>query len=102
MGMRMNDSEGNIQHSTSNIERPMEGRCAAESSRGKALCPRRALRKKGPRQAFFCFDDCGNPQYYRAIKSTDMNFWRDICPVLSFPKGIRPGMVSMVPAGSVQ
>jgi hypothetical protein len=50
---------------------------------------------KGPRRAFFCFDDCGNPQYYRAIKSIVMNIWQDISPILSFPKGIRLEMVSM-------
>lgn len=48
------------------------------------------------------FDHCIKPQYYGAIKSTDMKAWQDISPVLTFPKGIRHGTVSIVPASIVE
>jgi hypothetical protein len=51
---------------------------------------------------YIYFDHYGNPQYYGAIKSTDLKTWQDISPDLSFPKGIRHGTVLTVPESVVQ
>ena len=51
---------------------------------------------------YIYFDHYGNPQYYGAIKSTDMKTWQDISSALSFPKGIRHGTVLTVPESVVQ
>ncbi len=51
---------------------------------------------------YIYFDHYGNPQYYGAIKSTDMKTWQDISAAVSFPKGIRHGTVLTVPDSVVQ
>ncbi len=52
-------------------------------------------------ECYIYFDHYGDPKYYGAIKSTDMKSWQ-ISAAVSFPKGIRHGTVSVVPASVVQ
>jgi hypothetical protein len=51
---------------------------------------------------YIYFDHYGDPKYYGAIKSTDMKTWQDISATVTFPKGIRHGTASPVPASVVQ
>lgn len=51
---------------------------------------------------YIYFDHYTKPQYYGAIKSTDMKAWQDISPALTFPKGIRHGTVSPVPESIIE
>ncbi|HLP76092.1 MAG TPA: glycoside hydrolase family 43 protein [Candidatus Paceibacterota bacterium] len=47
------------------------------------------------------FDHYGNPQYYGAMKSADLEHWQDISTRVSLPKGIRHGTVLKVPESIV-
>ena len=51
---------------------------------------------------YIYFDHYGNPKYYGAVKSPDLEHWQDISPQVSFPKGIRHGTALKVPASVVQ
>jgi len=44
---------------------------------------------------YIYFDHYGKPQYYGAVKSTDLEHWQDV--QVSFPKGARHGTVLKVP-----
>jgi beta-xylosidase len=46
---------------------------------------------------YIYFDHYGRPQYYGAVKSTDLEQWQDISPQVTFPRGIRHGTVLKVP-----
>jgi len=51
---------------------------------------------------FIYFDHYTKPQYYGAIKSTDLKTWQDISSAVTFPKGIRHGTVLTVPESIVE
>ncbi|MDR3377890.1 MAG: glycoside hydrolase family 43 protein [Verrucomicrobiae bacterium] len=51
---------------------------------------------------YIYFDHYVKPQYYGAIKSTDMKTWQDVSPLLTFPNGIRHGTVLSVPENVVE
>ena len=51
---------------------------------------------------YIYFDHYGRPQYYGAVKSTDLEHWQDISPQVSFPRGTRHGTVLKVPADVVR
>ena len=51
---------------------------------------------------YIYFDHYGSPQYYGAVKSSDLKHWQDISPQVSFPKGIRHGTVLRVPKSVVR
>jgi Glycosyl hydrolases family 43 len=59
-----------------------------------------AIKNSG--EDYIYFDHYVRPNYYGAIKSTDMKTWQDISATVSFPKGIRHGTVSAVPASVVE
>jgi hypothetical protein len=46
---------------------------------------------------YVCFDHYTNPKYYGAMKSVDMEHWREISSQISLPRGIRHGTVLKVP-----
>jgi hypothetical protein len=46
---------------------------------------------------FIYFDHYARPQYYGALKSTDLERWEDISSQVAFPKGARHGTVLRVP-----
>ncbi len=46
---------------------------------------------------YIYFDPYTRPQYYAAVKSTDLEHWQDISPQVSFPPGTRHGTVLKVP-----
>ncbi|MEY4918590.1 MAG: hypothetical protein RL616_2503 [Verrucomicrobiota bacterium] len=48
------------------------------------------------------FDHYGNPKYYGAMKSADMEHWEDISKQVTFPRGIRHGTALKVPADIVR
>jgi hypothetical protein len=48
------------------------------------------------------FDHYGNPKYYGAMKSSDLEHWQDISRQISFPQGIRHGTALKVPSAVVQ
>lgn len=48
------------------------------------------------------FDHYGNPQYYGAVKSADLEHWQDVSQQVSFPRGTRHGTVLKVPASVIQ
>jgi hypothetical protein len=50
---------------------------------------------------YIYFDHYSGTKYYGAITSTDMKSWHDISSSLTFPKGIRHGTVSTVPASVI-
>jgi hypothetical protein len=50
---------------------------------------------------YIYFDHYGDPKYYGAVKSTDLEHWQDVSGSMSFPKGFRHGTVLRVPAGIV-
>ena len=54
------------------------------------------------REFYIYFDHYGTPKYYGAVKSTDLEHWRDISPQVSFPKGARHGTVLKVPRSVVE
>ena len=51
---------------------------------------------------YIYFDHYGNPKYYGAMKSPDMEHWQDISSQVSFPKGIRHGTALKVPISVVR
>ena len=51
---------------------------------------------------YIYFDHYGNPKYYGAIKSSDLEHWREISTSVSFPKGFRHGTVLRVPESVVK
>jgi len=51
---------------------------------------------------YIYFDHYGNPKYYGAIKSADLEHWQDISPQISFPRGARHGTALKVPASVVR
>ena len=51
---------------------------------------------------YIYFDHYGNPKYYGAVKSADMEHWQDISAQVSFPQGMRHGTALKVPASVVQ
>jgi beta-xylosidase len=51
---------------------------------------------------YIFFDHYTQPQYYGAVKSSDLEHWRDISPQVSFPKGARHGTVLSVPEAVVR
>ncbi len=51
---------------------------------------------------YIYFDHYGNPKYYGAMKSTDMEHWQDISAEVSFPRGIRHGTALKVPEAIVR
>jgi beta-xylosidase len=81
---------------------------AAEGPYGPAGAPISRNWVEGPTaikigaEYYIYFDHYVNPQYYGAIKSTDLKEWQDISASLTFPKGIRHGTVSMVPENVVE
>ena len=46
---------------------------------------------------YIYFDHYGNPKYYGAVKSADLEHWQEISASVSFPKGFRHGTVLRVP-----
>jgi hypothetical protein len=48
------------------------------------------------------FDHYGNPKYYGAMKSSDLEHWQDISQQISFPRDIRHGTALKVPSAVVQ
>jgi hypothetical protein len=52
-------------------------------------------------KAYIFFDHDGQPQYYGAVQSADLDHWQDVSQRVSFPKGARPGAVLNVPAAVV-
>jgi len=48
------------------------------------------------------FDHYAKPQYYGAVKSSDLKTWEDISPQVRFPKGARHGTVLRVPEAIVE
>jgi hypothetical protein len=48
------------------------------------------------------FDHYGNPKYYGAVKSADLEHWQDISKEVSFPKGARHGTALKVPESVVR
>ena len=51
---------------------------------------------------YIYFDHYQKPQYYGAIKSTDLKSWQDVSSLVTFPKGIRHGTVLAVPEKVLQ
>jgi beta-xylosidase len=80
---------------------------AAEGPFGPASGPISTNWVEGPSaikiggEYYIYFDHYSDPQYYGAIKSTDMKSWQDISAAVFFPKGIRHGTVLTVPASVV-
>jgi len=48
-------------------------------------------------QFYIYFDHYSKPQYYGAVKSTDLRHWQDISQQVSLPQGARHGTVLKVP-----
>jgi hypothetical protein len=48
------------------------------------------------------FDHFTSPQYYGAVKSSDMKSWQDIPPEVALPKGWRHGTILKVPESIVR
>ena len=46
---------------------------------------------------YIYFDHYGQPKYYGAVKSTDLEHWQDISSLVTFPRGARHGTVLRVP-----
>ena len=55
----------------------------------------------GP-EFYIYFDHYIKPQYYGAVKSTDLEHWQDISATVSFPEGFRHGTVLRVPGEVVK
>ncbi len=51
---------------------------------------------------YIYFDHYGNPKYYGAVKSSDLEHWQEISTSVSFPKGFRHGTVLRVPESVVK
>ncbi len=51
---------------------------------------------------YIYFEHYGSPQYYGAVKSVDLEHWRDISPQVSFPRGARHGTVLRIPESIVR
>ncbi len=51
---------------------------------------------------YIYFDHYTHPQYYGAVKSSDLEHWQDISPEVSFPPGARHGTVLKVPNSVVR
>jgi hypothetical protein len=79
----------------------------AEGPFGSASAPISTNWVEGPTaikigsEYYVYFDHYVNPHYYGAIKSTDMQVWQDVSPMLTFPKGIRHGTILTVPESIV-
>jgi hypothetical protein len=51
---------------------------------------------------YIYFDHYARPQYYGAVKSTDLEHWQDVSARLSFPQGARHGTVLQVPEAVIR
>jgi hypothetical protein len=61
-----------------------------------SLCPAGIIQRAEPRGGLIYFDHYAAPQYYGALRSSDLVHWEDVSQKVKFPQGTRHGTVLRV------